>query len=104
MIWIFAPTYCNTRILVVFVNIIPVSTVCGVPYLTIYTRMQDDSISDEEGIKKYAEYKLEFKRQQLNEFFVTHKEEEWFKQKYHPDDSTQRKEELKVGTICGACA
>jgi hypothetical protein len=27
---------------------------------------------------------------------VTHKEEEWFKQKYHPDDSTQRKEELKV--------
>ena len=35
--------------------------------------VQDDSISDEEGIKKYAEYKLEFKRQQLNEFFVTHK-------------------------------
>jgi alkylated DNA repair dioxygenase AlkB len=58
--------------------------------------LQDDSISDEEGIKKYAEYKLEFKRQQLNEFFVTHKEEEWFKQKYHPDDSTQRKDELKV--------
>jgi hypothetical protein len=27
---------------------------------------------------------------------VTHKEEEWFKQKYHPDDSTLRKEELKV--------
>ena len=38
---------------------------------------QDDSISDEEAIKKYAEYKLEFKRQQLNEFFVTHKDEEW---------------------------
>ena len=35
--------------------------------------VKDDSISDEEGIKKYAEYKLEFKRQQLNEFFVTHK-------------------------------
>ena len=35
--------------------------------------LQDDSISDEEGIKKYGEYKLEFKRQQLNEFFVTHK-------------------------------
>jgi hypothetical protein len=65
---------------------------------------QDDSISDEEGIKKYAEYKLEFKRQQLNEFFVTHKEEEWFKQKYHPDDSTQRKEELKVSfTVYNYC-
>jgi hypothetical protein len=43
-----------------------------------FMQTQDDSISDEEGIKKYAEYKLEFKRQQLNEFFVSHKEEEWF--------------------------
>jgi len=60
-----------------------------------FMQTQDDSISDEEGIKKYAEYKLEFKRQQLNEFFVTHKEEEWFKQKYHPEDSFKRKEELK---------
>ena len=39
---------------------------------------QDDTISDEEAIKKYAEYKLEFKRQQLNEFFVSHKDEEWY--------------------------
>ena len=38
---------------------------------------QDDGISDEEAIKKYGEYKLEFKRQQLNEFFVSHKDEEW---------------------------
>ena len=41
---------------------------------------QDDTISDEEAIKKYAEYKLEFKRQQLNEFFVNHKDEEWYVQ------------------------
>merc|ERR1719312_353859 len=34
-------------------------------------------------------------RQQLNEFFVTHKDEEWFKQKYHPDDSVKRKDELR---------
>jgi len=39
---------------------------------------QDDSISDEDAIKKYSEYKLEFKRQQLNEFFVNHKDEEWW--------------------------
>ena len=38
---------------------------------------QDDTISDEDAIKKYADYKLEFKRQQLNEFFVSHKDEEW---------------------------
>merc|ERR1711915_765479 len=59
-----------------------------------FMQTQDDQISDEEAIKKYAEYKLEFKRQQLNEFFVTHKEEEWFKQKYHPEDSVKRKAEL----------
>merc|ERR1712228_351145 len=60
-----------------------------------FLQTQDDQISDEEAIKKYGEYKLEFKRQQLNEFFVTHKEEEWFKQKYHPEESVKRKEELK---------
>ena len=59
-----------------------------------FLQTQDDQISDEEAIRKYAEYKLEFKRQQLNEFFVTHKEEEWFRQKYHPEDSVKRKAEL----------
>ena len=39
---------------------------------------QDDTISDQEALSKYAEYKQEFKRQQLNEFFVAHREEEWY--------------------------
>lgn len=38
---------------------------------------QDDGISDSEVLRKYSEYKLDFKRQQLNEFFVAHKDEEW---------------------------
>lgn len=38
---------------------------------------QDDSIPDDVAITKYSEYKLEFKRNQLNEFFVAHKDEEW---------------------------
>jgi len=42
----------------------------------LFLGTQDDSISDDDAVKKYAEYKLEFKRQQLNEFFVTHKDEE----------------------------
>ncbi|XP_037946952.1 serrate RNA effector molecule homolog isoform X2 [Teleopsis dalmanni] len=54
---------------------------------------QDDSISDSEVLRKYSDYKLDFKRQQLNEFFVTHKDEEWFKSKYHPIESVKRKEE-----------
>lgn len=38
---------------------------------------QDDNITDEEALTKYNEYKLQFKRNQLNEFFVAHKDEEW---------------------------
>ncbi|XP_014260157.1 serrate RNA effector molecule homolog isoform X2 [Cimex lectularius] len=58
-----------------------------------FLQTQDDNITDEEAISKYAEYKMEFRRQQLNEFFVAHKEEEWFKLKYHPEESQKRKEE-----------
>lgn len=38
---------------------------------------QDDNISDEDAIKKFNEYKLDFKKQQISEFFLQHKEEEW---------------------------
>lgn len=41
---------------------------------------QDDNISDNEAIEKYNDYKLEFQRQQLNEFFVAHKDDEWYVQ------------------------
>ncbi|XP_076272274.1 arsenic resistance protein 2 isoform X3 [Rhynchophorus ferrugineus] len=54
---------------------------------------QDDNISDSEAIEKYNDYKLEFQRQQLNEFFVAHKDDEWFRMKYHPEDSVKRKAE-----------
>ncbi|KAG0418593.1 hypothetical protein HPB47_004743, partial [Ixodes persulcatus] len=37
---------------------------------------QDDGIDDQEAVRKYNEYKMDFRRQQLNEFFVNHKEEE----------------------------
>lgn len=45
---------------------------------------QEDTITDEEAIKRYNEYKLEFRRQQLNEFFVAHKDEEWYINSYIP--------------------
>ncbi|XP_055857841.1 serrate RNA effector molecule homolog [Episyrphus balteatus] len=56
---------------------------------------QEDGISDSDVLRKYGEYKLDFKRQQLNEFFVTHKDEEWFKNKYHPTESIKRKLEQR---------
>lgn len=54
---------------------------------------QEDNISDSEAVDKYNDYKLEFQRQQLNEFFVAHKDDEWFRLKYHPEDSVKRKDE-----------
>lgn len=38
----------------------------------------DDTIDDTESVKKYNEYKMEFKRKQINDFFQAHKEEEWY--------------------------
>ena len=60
-----------------------------------YLQTQDDSITDEEALHKYGEYKLEFQRQQLNEFFVHHKEYEWFRVKYHPTEMEARKADLR---------
>ena len=42
-----------------------------------FLSQQEDTISDEEAIRKFNEYKLEFKKNQINEFFLQHKEEEW---------------------------
>lgn len=38
---------------------------------------QDDNITDEDAMQKYKEYKEEFARQQLQDFFTAHKDEEW---------------------------
>ncbi|XP_052687226.1 serrate RNA effector molecule homolog isoform X2 [Crassostrea angulata] len=67
------------------------------PMLTFkqFLSQQEDNISDQDAIKKYNEYKDEFKRQQINEFFLAHKEEEWFKIKYHPEECEKRNREVK---------
>ena len=36
--------------------------------------LKDDNITDDESLVKFAEYKSEFKRQQLNQFFVLHRQ------------------------------
>ena len=58
-----------------------------------YLQQQDDSITDEEAIRNYAAYKAEFKKTQLNNFFLEHKEQDWFKAKYHPDECHKRRAE-----------
>ena len=43
----------------------------------LFLQQQDDNISDEDAIKKYNEYKMDFKKTQINNFFLEHKEEDW---------------------------
>jgi len=39
---------------------------------------QDESLTDEEAISKYKDYKLDWKRQECEKYFQAHKEEEWY--------------------------
>jgi len=56
-------------------------------------QQQDDTISEEDAIRKYNDYKTDFKKTQINNFFLEHKEEDWFKQRYHPDENYKRRNE-----------
>nr|XP_015195966.1 PREDICTED: serrate RNA effector molecule homolog [Lepisosteus oculatus] len=53
----------------------------------------DDSVDETEAVKRYNDYKLDFRRQQMQDFFLAHKDEEWFRSKYHPDEVGRRKAE-----------
>uniref|UniRef100_UPI0037E88259 serrate RNA effector molecule homolog n=1 Tax=Semicossyphus pulcher TaxID=241346 RepID=UPI0037E88259 len=53
----------------------------------------EDSVDETESVKRYNQYKLDFRRQQLQDFFLQHKDQEWFRSKYHPDDITAKKAE-----------
>lgn len=61
--------------------------------LRVCTRMlqefllnMDDNVDETESVKRYNQYKLDFRRQQLQDFFLQHKDQEWFRSKYHPGD------------------
>lgn len=43
-----------------------------------FLTQQDDSIDESKAIQLYQEYKTEFKRKQIIEFFDEHKEEDWY--------------------------
>jgi len=52
----------------------------------------DDMITPDVASSGYSEYKLNERKKHVQQFFLDHKDEEWFREKYHPDDSnTQRK-------------
>ncbi|XP_061818226.1 serrate RNA effector molecule homolog isoform X2 [Nerophis lumbriciformis] len=51
----------------------------------------DDSVDETEAVNRYNEYKLDYRRQQMQDFFLAHKDEEWFRSKYHPDEANRLK-------------
>ncbi|XP_028405941.1 serrate RNA effector molecule homolog isoform X2 [Dendronephthya gigantea] len=52
-----------------------------------FLNSQADDIEDMEAVRKYQEYKLEFRKTQIADFFTSHKDEEWFRNKYNPSES-----------------
>lgn len=42
-----------------------------------FLAQQDDSIDEMKAIASYNDYKSEFKRKQVDEFFENHKDEDW---------------------------
>ncbi|RNA39776.1 serrate RNA effector molecule -like protein [Brachionus plicatilis] len=60
--------------------------------------LSDDELKSETEsyrLNKYNQYKEEFRAEQTRDFFEKHKNEDWFRLRYHPDDSHKRKLELK---------
>ena len=43
-----------------------------------FLSQQDDSIDESKAINLYQEYKNEFKRKRIIQFFDEHKEEDWY--------------------------
>ncbi|VDK40210.1 unnamed protein product [Taenia asiatica] len=54
----------------------------------------DDFVTDEEAVAKYKEYKESFNKRYIEEFFEAHKNEEWLREKYHPDFIDDTREQV----------
>ncbi len=54
----------------------------------------DDSVDETESVKRYNEYKIDFRRQQMQDFFLAHKDEEWY------DNVTVFALVLCFGSVC----
>lgn len=66
----------------------------SVPILLTFKKFlstQDETITDEEAIARYVEYKIDFRKKECERYFQAHKDEEWFRQKYHPEESKEQK-------------
>jgi len=63
-------------------------------YFSDYYHQKEKNMDDEELSRRYTIYKENFTHKQSQNFFEAHKNEEWFKDKYHPVESLVYREEL----------
>lgn len=52
----------------------------SVPILLTFKKFlstQDETITDEEAIARYVEYKIDFRKKECERYFQAHKDEEW---------------------------
>jgi len=61
-----------------------------------FLETQNDHITEEESLAMYRDYKAEYRRQRMLEFFEEHKEEEWMMELYHPVCKERRRLEEQV--------
>uniref|UniRef100_A0AC35TS13 Serrate RNA effector molecule homolog n=1 Tax=Rhabditophanes sp. KR3021 TaxID=114890 RepID=A0AC35TS13_9BILA len=61
----------------------------------VFVNTIGDEASEEELQQKYTEYKDKFRAENLLRFFNEHKNEEWYRLKYHPLESLENKQKKK---------
>ena len=69
-----------------------------------FLNQQNDTIDEVEAVERYAEYKNEFRKKQVEEFFDKHKDKEWYAAqfKFHCLSSAidLRSESTPLGILC----
>lgn len=57
---------------------------------------QSNDINEQEALDRYTEYKTDFTRRLIDKFFKEHQEEEWFRNKYRPNELKKAEETAKL--------
>lgn len=61
----------------------------------------DDAVDETEAVKRYNDYKLDFRRQQMQDFFLAHKDEEWYVGGSSPPPPRKPPQEVLPPPHCG---
>jgi len=54
-----------------------------------------DDVDEHEAVETYRKYKTKYKKNSITKFYKAHQNEEWFREKFHPDYLVRKKKDLK---------